>query len=829
MAAAPTPQEFFEMKVRPVLAKNCFSCHTNSKLGGLDLSTRESLLKGGKSGPAIIPGDPAQSLLMKAVRFEDSKLKMPMGGAKLKPEEIAAIETWIKEGATWPESPKPAVAAKGYVITPEQKAFWSFQPVRKPTLPAVKNARSSIDRFILAKLDEKHLKPAPRATRTTLLRRASYDLTGLPPTPEEVDAFLVDKSSNAFEKVIDRLLASPRYGERWGRFWLDVARYSDDKLNSTMDEPQKNAFRFRDWVIEAFNKDLPYDTLVKAQIAGDLLDNKDLVAATGMYALSPEFQDDRVDVTTRGFLGMTVACAQCHDHKYDPIPTRDFYSLMGIFTSSKYNEYPLAEKSVVDEFKSRKKEHDDLTAQLKDHLKKQADQLAEILATKTADYIKAIAEGKTEAPGLDKETLERWSKYLKKPTYDYAFENPLKAKDYAGFEKKIIELNDEKKDIDEKNNIRLGGSKLRGDLSRADLLSLERDKYFFWRDLFGNTGVLIYGEKKIDRWLSPEWKEHVESLRAKIEAAKKAMPEEYPFLHAMADEPKPHNEKIQIKGSRQNLGDEAPREFLTILCNGDPKPFTKGSGRLELAEAIVAPDNPLTARVMVNRIWLGHFGQGIVRTPDNFGVLGERPSHPELLDYLAARFMENKWSIKSMHREIMLSDAYALSTENIPANAEADPENRFVWRANVRRLEAEALRDSILYVAGDLDLTTGGPGVKFMDDNRRRTVYGYVSRRKLDPMLSLFDFPNPNSTSEQRIPTDVPTQRLFLLNSPVMLKASEHLAAKTGSVPNAYRMLFGRAPSKEELKAGLDFIDAKNTMPQYLQVLMSSNEFLYVY
>ena len=829
MAAAPTPQEFFEMKVRPVLAKNCFSCHTNSKLGGLDLSTRESLLKGGKSGPAIIPGDPAQSLLMKAVRFEDSKLKMPMGGAKLKPEEIAAIETWIKEGATWPESPKPAVAAKGYVITPEQKAFWSFQPVRKPTLPAVKNARSSIDRFILAKLDEKHLKPAPRATRTTLLRRASYDLTGLPPTPEEVDAFLADKSSNAFEKVIDRLLASPRYGERWGRFWLDVARYSDDKLNSTMDEPQKNAFRFRDWVIEAFNKDLPYDTLVKAQIAGDLLDNKDLVAATGMYALSPEFQDDRVDVTTRGFLGMTVACAQCHDHKYDPIPTRDFYSLMGIFTSSKYNEYPLAEKSVVDEFKSRKKEHDDLTAQLKDHLKKQADQLAEILATKTADYIKAIAEGKTEAPGLDKETLERWSKYLKKPTYDYAFENPLKAKDYAGFEKKIIELNDEKKDIDEKNNIRLGGSKLRGDLSRADLLSLERDKYFFWRDLFGNTGVLIYGEKKIDRWLSPEWKEHVESLRAKIEAAKKAMPEEYPFLHAMADEPKPHNEKIQIKGSRQNLGDEAPREFLTILCNGDPKPFTKGSGRLELAEAIVAPDNPLTARVMVNRIWLGHFGQGIVRTPDNFGVLGERPSHPELLDYLAARFMENKWSIKSMHREIMLSDAYALSTENIPANAEADPENRFVWRANVRRLEAEALRDSILYVAGDLDLTTGGPGVKFMDDNRRRTVYGYVSRRKLDPMLSLFDFPNPNSTSEQRIPTDVPTQRLFLLNSPVMLKASEHLAAKTGSVPNAYRMLFGRAPSKEELKAGLDFIEGKNTMPQYLQVLMSSNEFLYVY
>ncbi len=815
------------MKVRPVLAKNCFSCHTNSKLGGLDLSTRETLLKGGKSGPAVVPGDPSQGLLMKAIRFEDSKLKMPMGGAKLSPVEIAAIETWIKDGATWPDSPKPA--AKGYVITPEQKAFWSFQPIRKPTPPAVKNARTNIDRFILAKLEEKKLKPASRASRTTLLRRASYDLTGLPPTPEEMDAFLADKSPNAFEKEIDRLLASPRYGERWGRYWLDVARYSDDKLNSTMDEPAKNAFRYRDWVIDAFNKDLPYDTFLKAQLAGDLMNNKDLVAGTGMYALSPEFQDDRVDVTTRGFLAMTVACAQCHDHKYDPIPTRDFYSLLGIFTSSKANEYPLADKSVVDEYKSRKKVHDDLAAQLKDHLKKQADQLAEILATKTADYVKAVADGKTDAPGLDKETLERWTKFLKKPTYDYAFENPLKTKDYAGFETKVIALNVEKKDIDEKNNIRLGGSKERGDLSRADLLSMERDKYYFWRDLFGNNGVLIYGEIKIDRWLSPEWKLHVDSLRAKIDAAKKAIPEEYPYLHAMTDAAKPHNEKIQIKGSRANLGDEAPREFLTVLCNGEPKPFTKGSGRLELAEAIAAPDNPLTARVMVNRIWLGHFGQGIVRTPDNFGVLGDRPSHPELLDYLAARLMENKWSIKSLHREIMLSDAYAMSTENNPVNAEADPENRLLWHANVRRLEAEALRDSILYVAGDLDFTKGGPGVKFTDDNHRRTVYGYVSRRKLDPMLSLFDFPNPNNTSEQRIPTDVPTQRLFLLNSPTMLKASEHLAAKADSVPKAYRLLFGRAPTKEELQAGKEFLDAKNPMPEYLQVLMSSNEFLYVY
>jgi len=817
------------MKVRPVLAKNCFSCHTNSKLGGLDLSSRAALLKGGKSGAAVVPGEPEKSLLVKAIRFQDANLKMPMGGGKLKSEEIASIEAWVKDGAVWPDSPLPAVQTKGYVIRPEQKAFWSFQPIRKPAFPAAKTARTNIDKFILAKLEEKHMKQAPRASRTALLRRASFDLTGLPPTPEEVDAFVTDKSPNAFEKVIDRLLASPRYGERWGRFWLDVARYSDDKLNSTMDEPAKNAFRYRDWVIEAFNKDLPYDVLVKAQIAGDQLGNKELVAGTGMYALSPEFQDDRVDVTTRGFLGMTVACAQCHDHKYDPIPTKDFYALLGVFTSSKMNEYPLADKPVVDEYKSRKKVHDDLAAQLRDHLKKQADQLAEILATKTADYAKAVAEGKTEAPGLDKETLERWAKFLKKPSFDYAFENPLKTKDFAGFEAKIIALNVEKKDIDAKNNIRLGGSMERGDLSKADLLSLERDKYFFWRDIYSGNGVLMYNEKKIERWLSAEWKQHVESLRAKIEVAKKAIPEEYPYLHAMADAGKAHNEKIQIKGSRANLGDEAPRGFLTVLCNGDPKPFKKGSGRLELAEAIASPENPLTARVMVNRIWLGHFGQGIVRTPDNFGVLGDRPSHPELLDYLAARFIENKWSIKSLHREIMLSDAYALGADNIAANAEADPENRLLWHANVRRLEAEALRDSILYVAGDLDLKSGGPGVKFTDDNHRRTVYGYISRRKLDPMLSLFDFPNPNSTSEQRIPTDVPTQRLFLLNSPTIMKASEHLAAKVDSVPKAYRMLFGRAPSKDELKAGADFLAAKNSMPEYLQVLMSSNEFLFVY
>ncbi len=851
-AEAGAPKEFFELKVRPVLAKNCNACHTSAKLGGLEITSRAALLKGGNSGPAVVAGDPEHSLLIRAVSHTHEKLKMPPAG-KLPDGEIRDLAEWVKLGAVWPEEVPGATGTKTageYRITPEQRAFWSFQPVRKPAAPAVKDkawVKSPIDSFILSTLEAKGLKPAAPAPKRTLIRRAYFDLLGLPPKPEDVDSFLADTSQNAFAKVVDRLLASPHYGERWGRYWLDVARYSDDKLNSTMDEPYANAFRYRDWVVEAFNEDLPYDQFVKAQIAGDLVettperDKAKQAAALGFYALSPEFQDDRVDATTRGFLGLTAACAQCHNHKFDPIPTKDYYSLLGVFTNTKGHEWPLAAANIVEDHKARKKKVEDQKEKLKQFLETQAAQLSEIFANRAAAYL--LAAGRTDTPtGLDPETLDRWRKYLEKKDKEHPFLKPWLAASGAegakaadDFQTLLLAVAAERKAIEEKNFIRLGGSKARNDLSRADLLSLERDKYFLWKDFFSPTGVLYYGDAKIDRFLSGEWRAHLEALRTDLAAFEKAVPEQYPFLHTIADVENPKNQKIRIRGSMDNLGDEAPRGFLSVLCDGEPEPFKKGSGRLELAEAIASPKNPLTPRVMINRIWLNHFGSGIVRTPSNFGQLGERPSHPELLDFLAARFLENKWSIKAMHREIMLSATYALSSQDSPKNAAADPDNRYFWRANVRRQDAEALRDSLLFVSGKLDARIGGPASRLTETNRRRTVYAFVSRRRPDGTLALFDFPNANGSSEQRDLTSTPLQRLFFLNSAFVMDQAEALSCRVESEPGetarirqAYRLVFGREPSREETQLGLAFLKEPNAWPKYAQVLLSANEFLFV-
>jgi hypothetical protein len=849
------PKEFFESRIRPLLVKNCFACHTQTRMGGLEMTSREALLKGGASGPVITPGDPDGSVLIQAVRHTHARLKMPPAG-RLAEQEISDLAAWIKDGAVWGD---PAAIPKGekYVITPEQRSFWAFRAIRKPQPPAVRNlswTRTPIDRFILAKLDERGLAPMAPASKRVLIRRATLDLTGLPPTLEEVDSFLKDSSPQAFAKVIDRLLASPHYGERWGKYWLDVARYSDDKLDSTGETPHPNAFRYRDWVIQAFNEDMPYDIFVKAQIAGDLFGGKH-AAGAGMYALSPEQQDDRVDVTTRGFMGLTVACAQCHDHKYDPIPTRDYYSLLGIFNSSTYHELPLAPADVVAAYDAHKKKIEEKEKELKQFVESQAAQLAAILASRASAYMLAAA-GRSSAE-VDKPTLERWQAYLKLPQKEHPF---LKTWDEAvarsaptaeleksarEFQSLLLAVNDEKKQIDEKNLIRLGGSMERRVLTNADLLSLARDKYFLWRDFFSGErfgqsrieSVLHYGDPKIDRWLSGEWKSHLERLRSELAELKRTLPPQYPFLHTLKDAPKPTVQRVLIRGARDNPGEIAPRRFLQVLSDGEPREFTNGSGRLELAESIANPNNPLTARVIVNRVWMHHFGQGIVRTPSNFGQLGDRPSHPELLDYLAARLVEQKWSLNALHREIMLSAVYQLSASNSGKNNAADPDNRLLWRAARRRLDVEALRDSMLFVSGNLDAVLGGPPIRLTEEkNVRRTVYGYVSRKKLDTLLAIFDHPNPNSTSEQRIITNVPLQRLFLLNSSFVMRQAEALAARvstagddTARIRCAYGLAFGREPSKAELALGVDFLAAGDkTWPQYAQVLLASNEFLFV-
>jgi mono/diheme cytochrome c family protein len=838
---AQNSADFFETKIRPLFAEKCFACHTDARMGGLELDSREHFLKGGKSGPAVVPGNPDASLLVKALRHNATP-KMPPDG-KLAADQIAAVEAWVKAGAVWPVNEK-APAAPAYKITDEQRAFWSFQPVQPAPPPNVKDAnwaRTDVDRFIEAKLEAHGLRPVRRADRRSLIRRASYDLTGLPPTAEEVDAFERDKSPDAFAKVVDRLLASPRYGERWGRVWLDVARYSDDRLDSERDNPYPAAFRYRDWVIQAIQDDMPYDVFVKAQIAGDrLADRKKYEAGLGFYALSPEMQDDRVDATARGFLGLTVACAQCHDHKYDPIPTRDFYALMGIFRNTDLHEVPLAPNDVVDAFKNQQALIDKKEKELKAYVDAQTAQLGLILASQTEKYVLGS--------GPDVETQSRWTKYLAAPEKQhpflkdwYAAKTPeQRAKAAADFQAQVLAVIAEKARVDDENHVRLGVNPSRDDLSKANLVSLDRAKFGLWEDMLGDRGVLHYGdskkeEAKIDRFLSGVWLDHLKGLREQLAALKKDLPPAYPVLQTIADKEKPEQQRVWIRGDQNNPGDAAPPHFLSILSKAEP--FERGKERLALAEAIANPANPLTARVIVNRVWQQHFGYGLVRTASNFGSQGDRPSHPELLDYLAARFVREGWSLKKLHREIMLTSVYALSDEPSERNFAEDPDNRMLWRYNRRRLDAEALRDSILYVSGKLDLTAGGPPVRLGKENNRRTVYAYISRRQLDPMLALFDFPNPNNTSEQRLQTTVPLQKLFFMNSPFVMDQSAALAARVAAmasgdeqrIARTYRLVLQRDPTPEERKLAREFIAGNaGAWPQFTQVLLSSNEFTYL-
>ena len=846
--AADEKADFFEMRVRPVLVKNCFSCHTATKMGGLVMESRDFLLKGGQSGPALRAGDPDNSLLIQAVRHTHERLKMPPSG-KLEEREITDLVVWIRDGAVWPETPVLAVkAGHGTKISAEQRAWWAFQRVKKPAPPAVKNpdwAKSAIDRFVLAKLEEKGMVPVGAADRRVWIRRATYDLTGLPPTPDEVEAFLKDKSANARGKAIDRLLASSRYGERWGRYWLDIARYSDDRLNSTQDDPQPNIWRYRDWVIQAHNDDMPYDKFLMAQIAGDLMPEPDRYrAGLGFFANSPQFQEDRVDALTRGFMALTAACAQCHDHKFDPIPTRDYYSLLGVFENTKNGEHPLAPVEVVEEFKRKKNAAEDAGKAVAEFENREAAQLAEILAAKSARYLRAARSGTTEG-SLDAEILERWKEYLAaEHQHPYLRDWREPSFDDDAFQKKLLTVLERKKQIDTENLILLGGKDDPETVRVVEVKSLPRDEYMLWKELASGdksgkreSGVLYYKGNKLDRFLAPHWLQHLEYLRTEQDRKKREVPEIYPFLMTIQDVDKPKNLRVRIRGSQENLGEEAPRQFLTVLCDGEPKPFSGGAGRLDLAKAVADPANPLTARVAANRVWMYHFGRALVGTPGNFGRLGEKPSHPELLDYLAARLIEQGWSLKALHKEIMLSATYSLGTKVSAANETIDADNKLYWRANRRRLDVEPLRDTLLFVSGELDEKSRGEAKALTDaENKRRTIYGFVSRRSLDRTLGLFDFPNPMTVSDQRIQTATPLQQLFFLNSSFAQDRARGLAARVeqagdnrARIRKAYSILFQRSPNPEELKLGLQYLaSSKDAWPRYAQALVGSNELVFV-
>ena len=773
------------------MAENCYACHTSARKGDLRLDSREGLVRGGSSGPAIRPGNSAGSLLIRVVSHTHEQLQMPPQG-KLSDRMIEDLRSWIDAGAVWPDTGDKLIAsepAATYTVAPEQRAFWSLRPLQETDPPPVTGTtwpRSPIDYFVLDRLGKEGLAPVGSADRRTLIRRASFDLIGLPPTPEEVEAFVGDTSTDAFSRVVERLLASRHYGERWGRHWLDLARYSDGRLGARTDTPYPNAFRYRDWVVEAFNRDLPYDQFILAQVAADQLpveSREELLAGLGFLAIAPNL-DDLVDVTARTFLGLTVGCARCHDHKYDPIPTQDFYSLKGVFTSSKAAEHPLVADPVVETYKKSQERINAQKEAIQAFIKDQTKQLSEILMGQTSDYMVAAWKVMNENPPsptaeLDSEILERWVKYLGRTDLEHPYLREWEELGGQGgtlqqvndlsrrFQDVVLAVHAEKKAIEDRNYVKLGGAKGVADQGTRQFTNLEfldLEKWYLWRDLAAEPhprgsfrfpgGVFYYGAEEgleIDRFLSPVWKGHLDRMRAELKRLEESAPEPYPFLHIYQDREKPKDLQVSIRGDNKNLGDVAPRRFLHILSEGTPKPFTEGSGRLELASAIADPRNPLTARVMVNRIWQHHFGRGLISTPSNLGRLGEPASHPRLLDYLAAQFIRSGWSVKQLHKEIMLSATYARSSRHHEENFRKDPENRLLWRMNpIQRLDAETLRDTILAVSGRLDRTPGGPPNPLDGKHRRRALYATVSRTQPDRTMALFDFPDPNAHSARR-------------------------------------------------------------------------------
>jgi hypothetical protein len=900
--------EFFENKIRPILANSCYGCHTNSALGGLRLDSPEAMKAGGKRGTSLVPGDPENSLIIKAVKQVDPSLKMPSGG-KLKATEIADLEAWVKAGAVWPKSATPAVSSTGgkYVITPERRNFWSFLPLANPPLPAVKEtkwAKTGLDRFILARLEKEGLKPVGPANKHDLLRRATLDLTGLSPTTEEYAAFEKDTSPDAFAKVVDRLLASPHYGERWGRIWLDVARYGEDDYRSLNPNPRgyrpyPNAWAYRDWVIQAFNDDLPYDQFVKAQLAGDLMDPKvryKMLPATGFLGLGPWYYDngsnevtraderhDRVDAITRGFMGMTVACARCHDHKYDPIPQTDYYALAGVFYNTIYEEYPQAPKKIVAEFTKLQDTLDEKQKILQEMNQNVSNELSRSLAFQTSNYLMGVWDVTNkqkkemsqvvETRRLDYELLERWVKYMSKPTDKYKNKaawqammkrpNPTQAdaqKLADQFQEELVAVMLEKNDLDAENRViadkDLDGTKPKKrtdkpsnfvsnkDFNPGLLIrfkSMPDEQSNFWTEIFqrelkdaedpnammamnarmGTPGVLLFRGWGLESRVGPEAQARLKTVQTDVEAARKKLDPFYPFIHGVKDAEKPVNIQLAIRGNPESLGDEVPRHFLSVFSTGDPTPLTDGSGRKEMAELILK--QPITMRVMANRIWKGHFGTGIVDTPSNFGFGGERPTNPELLEYLTQEFLKGGLSIKKLQREIMLSSVYQLSTEDNKLALDKDSGNRLYWRANRKRMDAEQIRDSVLEISGNLDDSIGGPSQELTPDYKRRTIYGKVSRYKLDAYLQLFDFPPPNISAEKRFTTTVPLQRLFLMNSDFMQIEAEELVRRVSAEPNnrarikkMYNIAYGRDPNEQEIQIALDYLHTE-PMKEYLE------------
>lgn len=905
--SAPKPltaeqTDFFEKKVRPLLVEHCHKCHGPVKSkAGLRLDSRKAILEGGDQGPALVPGNPDASILIQAIRYEGDNAKNPRlpnmpPKAKLDAKAIEALTTWVKIGAPYPES-------RTVLDQPRWQKHWAFQPVANAPLPAVKQGtrpKTTVDYFILAKLEEKGLAPTAQANRRTLLRRASFDLIGLPPTPEEIASFENDPAPEAFARAVDRLLASPHYGERWGRHWLDVARFADTKgYVFFQDTNYPWAHTYRDYVIRAFNEDLPYDQFILHQLAADKLplgaDQRPL-AAMGFLTIGGRFMnnvqdtlDDRIDVVTRGLLGLTVTCARCHDHKFDPIPTKEYYSLYGVFAGSIEPEVPpLFEPApTTAAYAAFQKELATKEKKLEEFRLGKFNDLVSKARMRAGEYIHAaqhalnhpnpeefmlIADGNDLNPTM----IARWRAFLgrTKIKHDPAMAPwhalaALPEKDFAARAKDLIGNWAFQPDPARPLNplivfalaSRPPGSlpdaagrygdvlnqveALWQEAERRGLKKLPDAAQEQLRQVFHGPAAAPNLQRGLisDLQLLPD-----RASQGKLQELDKAV-EQYringpgapPRAHTLVDAPTPYQARVFLRGNPNQLGEAVVRQMPAVAAGTKPIPFRNGSGRLELAQAIVDRANPLTARVFVNRVWMHHFGTGLVRTPSDFGLRSEPPSHPELLDHLARSFMEKGWSVKQLHRLIVLSATYQQKSDDRTEAAKVDPENVFLWRQNRRRLDFEATRDNLLAVSGKLDRTVGGKSIRdsLTPTANRRTLYAYIDRQYTPNLFRAFDFPSPDTLSPQRDTTTIPQQALFMMNNPFVMENTKALlrrpdvaAAKddVAKIDRLHRLCYGRPPAAEDIALARAFLaDGKPaTWERYVQALLAANEFVFV-
>jgi len=905
--------EFFETRIRPVLVEHCYSCHSSrsQELQG-DLRLDRNLTK---SVPLVKPGDPGASRLIEAIRYTDSDLQMPPTG-RLPAKVIADFEAWVKTGAfdPRPQATEPAEQTPGTpgIDLEAGRRFWAFQPVRRGPPPDPDGdlqhwVRSPVDAFILKRLQAAGLRPGGPADRRTLIRRASFALTGLPPTPDQVQRFVEDARPGAFAVLIDRLLASPDYGERWGRHWLDVVRYGDCN-GADESRPFPNAWHFRNYVIETFNRDLPYDRMIAEHLAGDLLEHDPeaaceplvgtgfLVLGTKILAeqdqkkMGADIIDEQIDVFSRSFLALTLACARCHDHKFDPIPTTDYYALAGIFQSTKtmsgygqWMERPAHTRESLAVFRQTGRKLPGMQARLQKLRAEIQKSLksAETILIEAESLTRGDAVALTTGYGQDIGIIgDRGDGQLTYAEYD--IEPPEAGRYLLQLRYAAAQARPGKISLNAKVVIEPAISQVTGDWYPAGqrwfsegVLNLRQGLNTVRLESRPNLShidklrlVRLKDGSPLTRLMS-----RADSLEAETAALEKRI---QPPLKVMAvAEGEVTRSKVHIRGSHLRPGPEVPRRFLQVIAGVDQKPLPEDqSGRLQLAAWLARPDHPLTSRVMVNRLWRWHFGRGIVATPDNFGQQGSRPSHPELLDYLARRFVEQNWSIKAMHREIMLSstwqmagtvETFAVAPGQSPQSV--DPENRLYWKAPRRRLEAESIRDALLAVSGRLDSRGGGAPLtlktialspedlagqeKFYNTSNRRTVYLPVLRTNVYDFLTLFDFANPDLPTGSRVTTTVPTQALLMMNSPLVEDCARRLAARVLNDPQlesgtqrleaVYLRLFSRPPLAPEQSLSFDFLNASMELidageedrqlgawSALCRTLMASNEFVYL-